>query len=101
MYLVFISTFLFKKYFRFGKYATSYARDVTRNVCTDPLFLLRFGKIGTYGQIIIAQELLNAVTAVTAFNNSRDRLCGLVARVPGYRYRDPGSIPGATRYSEK
>jgi hypothetical protein len=30
-----------------------------------------------------------------------DRLCGLVVRVPGYRYSGPGSIPGATRYSEK
>jgi hypothetical protein len=30
-----------------------------------------------------------------------DRLCGLMARVPGYRSRDPGSIPGATRFSEK
>jgi hypothetical protein len=26
-----------------------------------------------------------------------DRLCGLV-KVPSYRYRDPGSIPGATRF---
>jgi hypothetical protein len=30
-----------------------------------------------------------------------DRLCGLVFRVPGYRSRGPGSIPGATRFSEK
>jgi hypothetical protein len=29
-----------------------------------------------------------------------DRLCGVVVRVPGYRSRCPGSIPGATRYSE-
>jgi hypothetical protein len=28
-------------------------------------------------------------------------LCGLVVRVPGYRSRGPGSIPGATRFSEK
>jgi hypothetical protein len=28
-------------------------------------------------------------------------LCGLVSRVPGYRPRGPGSIPGATRFSEK
>jgi hypothetical protein len=27
-------------------------------------------------------------------------LCGLVARVPGYKSRDPGSILGATRVSE-
>jgi hypothetical protein len=26
-----------------------------------------------------------------------DRLCGLVVRVPGYRSRGPGSIPGTTR----
>jgi hypothetical protein len=30
-----------------------------------------------------------------------DRLCGLVARVLGYRSRDPGSVSGATRFSEK
>jgi hypothetical protein len=29
------------------------------------------------------------------------RLCGLVARVPGYRSKGPVSIPGATRFSEK
>jgi hypothetical protein len=27
----------------------------------------------------------------------RDRLCGLVVRVLGYRSGDPGSIPGTTR----
>jgi hypothetical protein len=30
-----------------------------------------------------------------------DHLCGLVVRVPGYRSRGPGSIPGATRFCEK
>jgi hypothetical protein len=30
-----------------------------------------------------------------------DRLCGVVVRVPGYRSRDLGSIPGATRFYEK
>jgi hypothetical protein len=30
-----------------------------------------------------------------------DRLCGLVVRVPGYRSRGPGSIPGASRFSVK
>jgi hypothetical protein len=30
-----------------------------------------------------------------------DRLCDLVVRVPGYRSRGPGSIPGTTRFSEK
>jgi hypothetical protein len=30
----------------------------------------------------------------------RDRLCGLVVRVLGYRSGGPGSIPGTTRCSE-
>jgi hypothetical protein len=30
-----------------------------------------------------------------------DRLCGLVVRVPGYRSRGLGLIPGTTRFSEK
>jgi hypothetical protein len=30
-----------------------------------------------------------------------DHLCDLVVRVPGYRSRGPGSIPSATRFSEK
>jgi hypothetical protein len=30
-----------------------------------------------------------------------DRPCGLVVRVPGYRSRVPGSIPGDPRFSEK
>jgi hypothetical protein len=29
-----------------------------------------------------------------------DRLCGLAVRVPGCYPRGPGSIPGATRFSE-
>jgi hypothetical protein len=29
------------------------------------------------------------------------RLCGLVGRVLGYRSRGPGSIPGASRFSDK
>jgi hypothetical protein len=35
------------------------------------------------------------------YESNVDRLCGLVIRVPGYRSRGPGSIPGATRFSEK
>jgi hypothetical protein len=30
-----------------------------------------------------------------------DRLCGLVVRVSGYGSKGPGSITGATRFSEK
>jgi hypothetical protein len=29
------------------------------------------------------------------------RLCGLVVRVPSYRSEGPGSVPGATKVSEK
>jgi hypothetical protein len=32
--------------------------------------------------------------------SSHDRLCGLVVKVPGYRSRGPGSVPGAARFSE-
>jgi hypothetical protein len=35
------------------------------------------------------------------FSPTQDRLCGLVVRVSAYRSRSPGSIPGATRFSEK
>jgi hypothetical protein len=31
----------------------------------------------------------------------KDSLCGLLVRVPGYRSRGPGSVSGATRFSEK
>jgi hypothetical protein len=30
-----------------------------------------------------------------------NRLCNLVVRVPSFRTRGPGSIPGATKFSEK
>jgi hypothetical protein len=46
------------------------------------------------------------VTAHTSWDNlyiyiyTYDRLCSLVVRVPGYRTRGPGSIPGATIFSE-
>jgi hypothetical protein len=33
----------------------------------------------------------------TPYRSDLDRLCGLVARVLGYRSRGPGSIPGTTR----
>jgi hypothetical protein len=33
--------------------------------------------------------------------SNADRFCGLVARIPGYRSRGPGSIPVATTFSEK
>jgi hypothetical protein len=34
-------------------------------------------------------------------SKTRDSLCGLVVRVPGYRSKGPGSILGPTRFLEK
>jgi hypothetical protein len=34
----------------------------------------------------------------SSWMKSFDRLCGLVVKVPGYRYRSPGSIPDATGF---
>jgi hypothetical protein len=45
--------------------------------------------------------LETSVTAVHRYKLIQDRLCGLVIRVRGYRSRGPGSIPGATRFSEE
>jgi hypothetical protein len=38
---------------------------------------------------------------LSAMNHDFDRLCGLVVRVPGYRSRGPGSIPGTITFFEK
>jgi hypothetical protein len=51
-----------------------------------------------------SDEPLDSIKGKTLFENLAtisNCLCGLVIRVPGYRSRGPGSIPGATRYSEK
>jgi hypothetical protein len=44
---------------------------------------------------LIAQKIF-----VTDTDTILDCVCGLVVRVLGYRSRDPGSISGATRFSE-
>jgi uncharacterized membrane protein YjgN (DUF898 family) len=38
---------------------------------------------------------------ILSSSNNHDRLCGLVVRIPGFWSRGQGSIPGATRFSEK
>jgi hypothetical protein len=38
-----------------------------------------------------------AIKAIYFVYNYRDRLCGLVVRVPGYRSGGPGSIPQTTQ----
>jgi hypothetical protein len=44
---------------------------------------------------------LRQLAAVFSNYMTKDRLCGLVVRVLGYRSRGPGSIPGTTRFSEE
>jgi hypothetical protein len=49
----------------------------------------------------LLQTSWNCVWIYKTNQSDRDRLCGLAIRVPGYISRGPGSIPGATRFSEK
>jgi len=44
------------------------------------------------------EYILRSLTSL--YSPYRDRLCGLVVRVSGYRYRGPGFDPGAIRFSE-
>jgi hypothetical protein len=44
---------------------------------------------------------LTVTGIITSISNAGDRLCGLVVTVPGYRSGGLGSIPCATRFSEK
>jgi hypothetical protein len=52
---------------------------------------------GTNDAALVVRLPIKCILAVPPW----DRLCGLVVRVPGYRSVSPGSIPGATRFSEK
>jgi hypothetical protein len=48
------------------------------------------------------KERLEGVRSIITWNVLiSDRLCGLVARVLGYRSGGPGSFPGTTRFSKK
>jgi hypothetical protein len=53
------------------------------------------------GTLSIAHRILRTRTHNVSENGSvsvlRDRLCGLVVRVLGYRSGGPGSIPGTAR----
>jgi hypothetical protein len=42
-------------------------------------------------------NICNNKTFFNNNNNKKDRLCGLVVRVFGYRFGGAGSIPGTTR----
>jgi hypothetical protein len=47
----------------------------------------------------IFDQTVNAIILFFTVINVRDRLCGLVVRVLGYRSGGQGSIPGTTRIS--
>jgi hypothetical protein len=64
-------------------------------VCNEPL-----GQRFTLADMNTDQEIKN-VWKLEEVKIHKDRLCDLVIRVPGYRSRGPGSIPDATRFSEK
>jgi hypothetical protein len=53
------------------------------------------------GQCWLLAKSKFAVLFLAFADLSSNRLCGLVARVPGCRSRGQGSISGATRFSEK
>jgi hypothetical protein len=54
-----------------------------------------------YGNIVISQPYRppRSVTDINLLLLTWNRLYGLMVRVPGYRSRGSGSIPGATRFS--
>jgi hypothetical protein len=49
---------------------------------------------------MLQEEVVGLERGPLSLVSAIDRLCGLVVRVPGYRSRDPGSIPDATRVSK-
>jgi hypothetical protein len=49
----------------------------------------------------ITKSKYEQIVQCTTNSVAWDRHCGLVVRVPGYKSRGPGSISGATRFSEK
>jgi hypothetical protein len=49
----------------------------------------------------IEWPLGSAQLHIVSYVTTADPLCGVVVRVPGCRTRAPGSIPGASRFSEK
>jgi hypothetical protein len=53
-------------------------------------------KAGAHANYVRASETLTDYSSRMIM----DRLCGLVVRIPGYISRGPGSILGATRFSE-
>jgi hypothetical protein len=50
---------------------------------------------------VSVRKLWNTVTFSEDITKKLDRPCGLLVRVPGYRFRGPGFILGTSRFSEK
>jgi len=44
-------------------------------------------------RVNIGASIFFTAAIISAFRSARDRLCGLVVRVSGYRYRGPGFDP--------
>jgi hypothetical protein len=59
-------------------------------ICMEPIVLHRFHRFSSYPEPV-----------QSSIYSQYYRLGGLVVKVPGYRSRGPGSIAGATRFSEK
>jgi hypothetical protein len=51
--------------------------------------------------VLVEKELIGKTRIFPFPKNRVDHLCGLMVRVPGYKSRGFGLIPGATRFSEK
>jgi hypothetical protein len=69
-------------------------------------FILRFISHVIFYVITIFPDHININVhytdiCITGHCQYSDHLCGLVVRVPDYRFKGPGLIPGATRFSEK
>jgi hypothetical protein len=62
---------------------------------------LRLGLSKVPNRVAVSPHVRTDTGPVSEKLFSCDRLWSLVVRVPGYRRRGPGSIPGATRFPEK
>jgi hypothetical protein len=54
-----------------------------------------------YFVVVVVIVIIIIIIIIIIIGGGGDRLCGLVVRVPGYRFRSPGFDPGVTRFSEK
>jgi hypothetical protein len=84
---------------------TTHAKVITVNF--DPITYISLFTISCIIYRLSQHILLNTVTNTQAGRprnpssipkKGKNRLCGLVVGVPGYRSRGLGSIPGATRF---